>query len=196
MPGESAKIFYFHVPFAWCGLLAYIISGILSVIYLVRLKDKTGISEQRAFNSCVIGLAYTILATVTGSVWSKLAWGSFWNWDPRQTSIAGLLLIYIAYFSLRSGLRDSPARGRICSAYLILAAAAAPFFVFIVPRAFPSLHPDPIINPGMSINMDLKMTAALAISLISFTWLYAYLLDLLNKKSPGKTGIPDDVNES
>ncbi|RPI97538.1 MAG: cytochrome C biogenesis protein, partial [Spirochaetales bacterium] len=124
-----------------------------------------------------------VLATASGSVWAKLMWGSYWNWDPRQTSIVILLLIYSAYFSLRSALEGKPARGRLSAAYIIIAMTAMPFFVFVVPRVFPSLHPDPVINPDMKIHLEIEMKLTLLISVVAFSLLYFYLLEILNRLS-------------
>ena len=93
-------------------------------------------------------------------------------------SITFLLLIYVAYFSLRASLAGSPARGRICASYLIIAMAAAPFFIFVMPRLYPSLHPDPVINPDRKVHLDGRMQITLAIAVCSFTLLYAYLMHL------------------
>jgi hypothetical protein len=118
------------------------------------------------------------LRPLAGAVWSKLSWGAYWNWDPRQTSIVALLLIYIAYVSLYSALHGNPNRSRIVSAYLVLATVTVPFFMFVVPRVFPSLHPNPIINPERRILLETSMKITLGLSIIAHTLLYAYLLDL------------------
>ena len=70
----------------------------------------------------------------------------YWNWDPRQTSIFILLIIYGAYFLLRSAVEDEERRARMASVYSILAFISVPFLVFIIPRIYMSLHPDPLIN--------------------------------------------------
>jgi heme exporter protein C len=116
-------------------------------------------------------------------MWAKISWGSYWNWDPRETSITVLLLIYIAYFSLRSSLKNNPNRANISSVYLIFTMVTVPFFVFIIPRLYPSLHPNPVINPERKINMDPSMRVTLLIAVISFTMLYFYLLDIKNRIS-------------
>lgn len=179
--GNSSRIIYFHVPLAWGGVLAFIISGIFSIVVLTDKNRKYHFLDEKAFNSAQIGMIFTVLATVSGSIWSKLSWGSYWNWDPRQTSITVLLLIYIAYFSLWAALRESPGRGRICSAYLVFAMVTVPFFIFIIPRMYPTLHPDPIINPERKLRMDFEMRMTLLVSTFSFTLLYLYLLNLLNR---------------
>jgi heme exporter protein C len=137
--------------------------------------------DEKAYNSAAIGFAFTIMTVITGSIWAKISWGTFWNWDPRETSIVIILLIYIAYFSLRGSLPDNEKRGRIGSAYLILAMVTLPFFVFLVPRLYPSLHPDPIINADQKIYLDGRMKGTLVVAIVTFSILYCYLFDLMNR---------------
>lgn len=181
--GETGRILYYHVPFAWIAVLAFIISGFLSVINIFDSKKRYSFLDEKSSNSASIGFLFSILTVVTGSIWAKSAWGSYWNWDPRETSALVLLLIYTAYFSLRSSLSDNAAREKICSSYLIFAMATVPFFVFIIPRMYPSLHPDPIINAQKKILLDERMKITLFFCVVSFTMLYFYLYNILNRIS-------------
>ena len=179
---EASRILYFHVPLAWLSVLAFAVSGIISVRMLV--SDTNGKEpESRAALSAEIGIFFTTLTIITGSVWAKISWGSYWNWDPRETSIVILFLIYIAYFTLRWRLAGIESRDRISAIYLIMAAVTVPFFVFIVPRIYPSLHPDPIINSQKKIHMDIRMIETLCVSILAFSVLYLYLLNLLTRIS-------------
>jgi heme exporter protein C len=181
--GEASRILYFHVPVAWISTLAFFVSGILSIVYLYDKDKKYKLTEEKAFNSAVLGMIFIVLATVIGAVWSKISWGAYWNWDPRQISIVVLMLIYLAYFSLRSALAENANRGRLTSAYLIIAMVTVPFLVFVIPRVYASLHPDPIINSGNKMQLDNSMKITLLLSLISFTMLYFYLLSVANRVS-------------
>ncbi len=181
--GESSRIIYFHVPLAWGSVLAFVYSGIVSILFLADKKGKYTLLDERAYNSAGIGMVFTILAIISGAIWAKMSWGSYWNWDPRQTSITILMLIYIAYFSLHSALKDNESKGRICCSYLIFAMITVPLFIFIIPRMYPSLHPDPIINPERKLKLNAQMRTVLMISLFSFTLLYFYLLNLMNRIS-------------
>lgn len=144
--GDLSRILFFHVPWAWVSLLAFLIAALYSLIYLFDKKNKFYSLEKKSYNSAFLGIIFTILTIVSGSCWAKLSWGSFWNWDPRETSIVVLLLIYIAYFSLLSSMPDSEKKHKIGAIYLILAIIIAPFFMFVIPRIYPSLHPDPFYN--------------------------------------------------
>jgi heme exporter protein C len=121
---------------------------------------------------------FCILATVTGSLWAKFNWGSFWNWDPRETSIFVLLLIYCAYFALRSAVDVSEKRAALGAVYSILAGITVPFFIFIMPRILDSLHPDPIINTRGKIDMNPTMLIVFLASLAGFTALYFWMWNL------------------
>ena len=131
--------------------------------YGIRYLRKRDITDDiRSSSAAGLGLLFCILATVTGAVWAKFNWGSFWNWDPRETSIFVLLLIYGAYFSLRSAIEVEEKRATLSSVYSIIAAVTVPFFVFIMPRIMTGLHPGaagdpdgagPVIEFKMSPNM-------------------------------------------
>ncbi len=178
--GDASRIIYFHVPVAWVSVLAFIVAGVQSVIFLISNKNRRE-REYMAFNSASAGMVFIILALITGSIWAKLSWGSYWNWDPRETSIVLLMLIYIAYLSLHSSLKNNPNRGSISAVYLIIAMITMPFLVFIIPRLYPSLHPDTIINQEKKIHLEAAMRITLFSSIVTFTLLYGYIYRLMNR---------------
>lgn len=173
--GERARIIFFHVPTAWLAVLAFFLSMVNSILYL---KKQNFLYDIKAFSSAQVGFLFSILATLTGSVWAKFNWGSFWNWDPRETSIFFIFIIYGAYFALRSAIENPDTKARLSSAYSIIAFVTVPFFVFIMPRIVQSLHPDPIINVKGNLNVDLNILIVFIISLISFTLLFIWLYNL------------------
>jgi heme exporter protein C len=173
--GELSRIIFFHVPVAWVGCLAYLVSMLNSIAFL--RKQKLEYDRRAAFNA-EIGLVFTILATVTGAIFSRYTWGEYWSWEPRQTSIFVLLLIYGAYFVLRSAIEDEEKRARLASVYSILAFISVPFLVFIIPRIYSHLHPNPIINPGKQMEMDARMFRVFLASLAGFTGIYAWFHNL------------------
>jgi heme exporter protein C len=178
--GEYTRILYFHVPVAWVTVLAFLIGAAYSILYL---KKREIYYDKIAEAAGQLGLLYCILATVTGSIWAKVSWGSFWNWDPRETSIFILLLIYAAYFALRSAIEHEERKAALGAVYSILAFVTVPFFVFIVPRVYSTLHPDPLINTQAKINMDAKMQITFFSSLFGFTvlflWMFLRKIDLV-----------------
>lgn len=153
---ERARNLYFHVPTAWVAQLAWFVALFYGIVYLRkrRLED-----DARAVAAAALGALFCILATTTGAVWAKFNWGTFWNWDPRQTSIFIVLVIYGAYFALRSALDGDDQRARISSIYLILLAVPVVFFMFVLPRMSESLHPGSLQdmregNPGPVLSSD------------------------------------------
>ncbi len=170
--GESSRIVFFHVPMAWIAVLAFLVSCVASVRYLWRRDPKDDI---RASVSAGLGLLFAVLATTTGSVFARIMWNAYWNWDPRQTSITILLLIYAAYLALRGAIEDPERRASLSAVYAILAFVTVPFLVFVVPRIYWSLHPDTIINTRGSNDFDSRYTQVLMASLVGFTCLYVWL---------------------
>lgn len=174
--GDKARIIYLHVPMSWIAVLAFLISMINSIRYL---KSRELDKDIIAYSSAEIGFVFTILATVTGAIWAKFNWGSFWNWDPRQTSIFILILIYGAYFSLRSAIENAEQKAKLSSVYSIIAFVTVPFFIFIMPRIVESLHPeDAIVNSQGKITMNPVMLTIFLTSLVGFTFFFFWILNL------------------
>lgn len=157
--GPKARIIFFHVPMSWLAVLAFFMSMWYGIVYL-RKKDIR--YDIKSATAAELGFIFSILATITGSIWAKFNWGSFWNWDPRETSIFVLLLIYGAYFSLRSALEIEEKRATLSAVYSIVAFVTVPFFIFIMPRMMSGLHPGegspaPIVNSNGKMYMDMNM---------------------------------------
>lgn len=144
--GDAGRIMVLHVPTAWVSVLAFAVSAFFSGMYLWRGRT---IDDDRALAAAESGLLFSILATVTGMIFSQVVWGIYWNWDPRQTSIFVLLLIYAALFALRSALQEAEQRRRLSAVYSIFAFVTVPFLIFIAPRLSEStLHPNCAFLPG------------------------------------------------
>jgi heme exporter protein C len=138
--GDAGRIIIMHVPTAWVTSVAFTVSAVYSALYLWR---RSPAHDASAVAAAEVGFVFCILATVTGAIFAQLVWGVFWNWDPRETSILVLLLIYAAYFALRSAIDDTDRRRRLSAAYNIFAAVTMPFLLFVAPRvAESSLHPN------------------------------------------------------
>jgi heme exporter protein C len=177
VPGleQKARILFFHVPMAWTTVVAFLVSMGYGIKYLAT---KNAEDDLLSASSAGLGLMFCILATVTGSLWAKFNWGSFWNWDPRETSIFVLLLIYGAYFALRSAIEVEEKRASLSAVYAIIAGVTVPFFIFVLPRIVSSLHPDPIVNNRGKIEMNGSMLTVFLCSLAGFTALYFWMLNL------------------
>ncbi len=175
--GESARIVFFHVPQAWVAVLAFCVNLVASLRFL-RTRD--ALDDARAAAAARLGLVFSVLATITGSLFANVMWNSFWNWDPREVSIAILLLIYAAYFALREAVADEERRATLSAAYAVLAFVTMPFLVFVVPRIYWSLHPDTIIGATgrLKLQMESRMLQVLFGSLVGFTGLFVWLYTL------------------
>lgn len=179
MIGEASRIFYFHVPQAWVAVVAFLWSMIYSIKYL-RRNDM--VDDDAALSAAELGLIFCFLATVTGSLFAKVTWQSFWNWDPRETSIFILLLIYGAYFALRSAIEDPERKAKLAAVYSIFAFVTVPFLVFIVPRVMPSLHPsDSIVDKSGKIAMSPETMMVFFPSLAAFTLLFFWMFSLARR---------------
>jgi heme exporter protein C len=172
---EYTIVLYFHVPVAWLTVIAFFMSALYSIVYL---RKRLPIYDAYAEASNQFGIMFALLATVTGSIWAKASWGAFWNWDPRESSIFVLLLIYAAYFALRSAIEEDEKKAALAAVYSILAFAAVPFFIFIIPRVYDSLHPDPVINEEGEIKMGGAILTVFISSIAGFSALFYWLFRL------------------
>jgi len=173
-PGETSRILFFHVPQAWVAALSFLLSMVASSVYLAKRNVK---ADYLAQSAAELGFLFCLLATVTGSIFAKATWGSFWNWDPRQTSIVILLMIYGAYFALRSAVGDPEKKRTFAGIYSILAFMTMPFLVFVVPRITASLHPEDTMSP-LNPGMDPKTLKVFLGSLFAYTGLFVWMLRL------------------
>ena len=177
--GESSRIFYYHIPQAWICVIAFAIAMINSIKYL-RSKNIT--DDDKASSAAALGLVFCILATLSGSIFAKVTWGSFWNWDPRETSIFILLLIYGAYFALRGAIEVEEKRASLAAVYAIFAFVTVPFLIFVVPRIVPSLHPaDSVVDENMKFTMGPQVRTIFFGSLALFTLLFVWMFGLANR---------------
>lgn len=174
--GEASRIFYYHIPQAWLCVVAFAAAMVYSILYL---KTKDINFDDKAAAAAGIGFVFCVLATVTGSVFAKVTWGSFWNWDPRETSIFVLLLIYGAYFALRGAVEVEERRASLAAVYSIFAFVTVPFLIFVVPRVVPSLHPaDSVIGKNLKFTMGPEVRTIFFSSLVLFTILFVWVLGL------------------
>ena len=148
--GKDGRIIIMHVPTAWVTSVAFAVSAVYSILYLRRRRTA---DDAFAVAAAEVGFLFCILATVTGAIFAQLVWGVFWNWDPRETSILVLLLIYAAYFALRSAIDEPERQRRLAAVYNLFAAVTMPFLLFVAPRvAESSLHPNCAFIQGSKCN--------------------------------------------
>lgn len=138
--GDAGRIVIVHVPTAWVAVIAFTVSAVYSALFLRQRRPD---DDAKATAAAEGGLIFTLLSTLTGMVFSQIAWGVFWNWDPRQVTILILLLIYAALFALRSAIDEPERRRRLAAVYSLFAFVTMPFLMFVAPRmAESTLHPN------------------------------------------------------
>jgi heme exporter protein C len=177
-PADAYRIFYFHAPQAWVAALAFIVSMYFSIQFL---RSKNFAYDVKAVTANRLGLVFAILATITGSIFAKMTWGEFWNWSEiREVSIFILLIIYGAYFALRSALPDAENRATLSAVLSIIFAVSAIFLIFVLPRVYSfSQHPgDSVIDRSGAITMGTTVSLIFFLSLASFTLLFIWIYNL------------------
>lgn len=174
--GEISRIIFFHIPTAWVAVVGFLACMVHGARYLKKRDLK---EDAAAAIWAEIGLLFIVIATVSGAIFAKATWGAYWSWDPRQTSIFVLFLIYMAYLALRSAIDDPDRRAALSSVYAIIAFVTVPLLVFVIPRlpGIQGLHPDDAII-SKDLNMDTKMLLVFIASLIGFTGVSAWMFDL------------------
>ena len=173
--GESSRIVFFHVPCAWTSSLAFLVAAAYSLAYLARRNPW---HDDIAAAAVRIGLLFGVLTLITGSLFANIMWGSWWNWDPRESSYLLLVFLYAAYVFLRASIDDPQRRGRIAAAYALFAAVLMPFLVFVAPRVTASLHPQTVINPQGKILMDTPTRVVFFGAMAGFSALFLWILSI------------------
>jgi heme exporter protein C len=171
VPGTS-RIMLFHLPMAMMSVIAFWTSMVYA-IHVLRLREP--VADLKSLIAAELGLLFGVLATLTGSIFAASNWNSFWNWDPRETSMLVLLLIYGAYFGLRSAVEDEEKRGTLAAVYNVFAGVVMPFLVFVLPRipALDSSHPSNIWKSGgMSADYRVVLYSGLLGYLGLFIWMF------------------------
>jgi len=174
--GWVQKVFYFHVASAWLGMLSFIVAAVAGVIYLLKKDTKWDRIELSAVE---IGIVFAVITIISGSIWARPIWNTWWTWDPRLTTATIMLLVYIAYMMLRGSLDDPEKRARFGAVYAILGCLSVPLTFFSI-RLFRTIHPVVIGSNSAgsmgAFDMSPKMTQTFMFTLISFTLFFAVLL--------------------
>ena len=170
----AQRIIYFHVPSAWISMLAFGVTMAGSIGYLVTGGRRW---DSLAVSSAEIGIAFTLGAIASGSVWAKPAWNTWWTWDPRLTTYTIVLLLYIAYFMLRSAMEDPARRARFAAVYGIFAFLSVPITFFSI-RWWKTIHPVLVANAQNADSWGLSehMRPVFFFCLAAFTLFYIVLL--------------------
>lgn len=174
--GDVQRVFYFHVAAGWVGALSFLVTAVAGGMYLLRGDSRW---DQVALASVEIGVVFTFVNIVSGSIWARPIWNTWWTWDPRLVTATVMELIYIAYLMLRQGIEDPDRRARFGAVYGILGFLSVPL-TFLSIRIFRTIHPV-VIGSGDptaegTFEMSPRMRQAFFFSLFTFTLVYATLL--------------------
>ena len=165
---DNYRIIFFHLPSAICSFTAFTVTLIAAIQYLRTRKYSWDIV---AVSSAKAGFFMITAALISGSIWAKVAWGAYWNWDPRETTVLILWFAYAAYFALRSSVEDIEERAKVSSILAIFCYATVPLS-YLSTRLYFSLHPS---TQELSLGVNIGMTLGMMIT--SFILLYvAYVL--------------------
>jgi len=174
--GETTRILYFHIPSAWLMAVAFGWSFLHSVLYLVRRRIE---HDDQAGAAAELGILFCVGAAVSGALWARAKWGTYWNWDPRETTIFFLFLIYGAYLALRGAIEGEEKRARLAAVYSVMAFVTVPFLTFVVPRLYATLHPSPILpQQGERGSIDPRIVVCFTAMLAGFTALFFWVTSL------------------
>jgi len=167
--GLIQKIFYFHVPLAWAMLLSFFITFLSSILYL---KKRKSVYDAYAVSSAEVGIVAATLAIMGGSLWAKPAWGTFWLWDPRLTTMLILWFTFVGYLILRGFVDEDNLRARLSALVAILGFIDMPL-VYLSARLWRSIHPVVISSKsGVTINYKMRLTLFLGFLIFGvFMWL-------------------------
>jgi len=163
--GVTQRIFYFHVPVAWIAFFAFFITFMAGIVYLVK---RNLFWDIVASASAEIGLLFTSLILITGSIWARPVWGEWWVWDARLTASLVLWLIYVAYFVIRAYVIDEERRARFAAVVGIIGFVDVPIVALSI-QLSGSQHPSAGIFQG---GVKGLMLVTLLLSIAAFTALY------------------------
>jgi len=183
--GVVQRIFYVHVPAAWTSFLAIGVSALCSAVYLWLRDDKL---DRAAMCAAEGGLVFATIVLTTGPLWGKIAWGTYWTWEPRLTLTLLLWFIFVGYFMVRNATED-PDKGKRFAAVVAIVGALDIPFIHLSVIWFRSLHPQPVVAKpeGPTLPPDMLMT--LMVGLGTFTvlffglFLFRYALEGLRSKA-------------
>ncbi len=171
--GPVQRIFYFHVNSAWSAFLAFGLTAVASVMFLWRRRPE---HDRLAHASAEVGMLFCTMVLVTGPIWARPIWGTWWTWDPRLTFTVVLWTIYAVYLVLRAMGRDDPLIAQLSATLAIIGALIIPLIMVSV-RLWRGMHPSVISAPRAEGGLqDPRMGTTLLVVLAAFALLFLWLL--------------------
>jgi heme exporter protein C len=173
---QTARNIFFHVPMWMAMYSMFLISLYYSIQYL---RNPRWVCDVKAEASAKTGVVFGICGLLTGSLWARFTWGTWWTFaEPKMNLAALALMIYVAYFMLRSAFDDQKKRARISAVYNIFAVTTIPFLLYVVPRQLTSLHPGADGNPAFSEITAAELRFILYPAMMGFIALSYWVYDI------------------
>jgi len=173
--GESVRIMYVHVPSAWVAYLAFIVTAIASASYLIGKRKSLGF-DRVAGASAEVGVVFMGITLVSGSLWGRLTWGTFWQWDPRLTTTSFLFVTYLGYLAVRGLGGTQHQRAKRSAVLALLAVLEIPLVHFSV-VLWRSLHQRAsVLSTDGDVKMDGLMLFTLLVGVVGFTATFVWLV--------------------
>jgi len=170
--GESVRIMYVHVPAAWLALLVYLLVAVASGVALVWRHPLAEIAAQSA---APLGAAFTLVCLLTGSLWGRPMWGTWWAWDARMTSVLVLFFLYLGYIALANAFDDPGRGGRAASVLALVGIVNLPIIKFSVDW-WNTLHQAESVIRMSGPTIDMSMLVPLMVMAFGYLLLFATLL--------------------
>ena len=171
--GDVQRVFYFHVPIAVMSFLAFFLVFVASIAYLVKRNPAW---DRLAQASAEVGVVFVTLALITGVIWARPVWGTWWTWEPRLTTTLILWLIYVSYLMVRA-YASNPTQGARYSAVVGIVGFVDVPIVYYSVIWWRSIHPSPVVGPLAQQNaLEGEMAAVLLFSFITILILFVYLV--------------------
>jgi len=170
--GIVQRIFYFHAPPAITSFVAFAVTFVYSILYL----GKKRVWHDRVANSAAeVGVLFTTIVLITGPIWARPVWNTWWSWDPRLTTTLVLWFIYVGYLMLRAYTGEEQRGARFAAVFAIVGFVDVPI-VYMANRLWRTLHPQPVIFGGSDSGLEPTMRYAFIFSIVTFILLFVLFL--------------------
>jgi len=173
---ETIRVLYFHVPM-WFTMIFLLFLSSINAYRFINTGDLS--YDLKSYNYSKVGVFFGVLGIISGMIWAKYTWGTYWTNDPKLNGSAIGLLIYFSYFVLRNSIEDESKKGKISSVYNVLSFSMLIPLIFILPRLTDSLHPGNGGNPGFNVyDLNSQLRIVFYPAVIGFILLGIWIADL------------------
>ena len=176
---ETARNLFLHVPMWFTMMVSFAMAFVYSIRYL---NSENPVWDRKAETATLVGLIFGICGLLTGSLWARFTWGAWWTFaEPRMNLSALAMLVFVAYFLLRSAVNDPEKKAKISAVYNIFGVTTIPFLLYIIPRQLPSLHPGAEGNPAFSEITAPELRLVFYPAVVGFIGLAIWIMDVVNR---------------